>query len=197
MSGPSRQSAFTLLELLVVLVLVAFITTLLIQGMNYVARVNDSFLRAGEQRQLRELAFGWFVDSVSFLAAPLRNEVTMRFRGDVRSFEGLTLASVDRREGIPVPFAFRIEPVPDAAAGEVDFIYVRRRESRRWPLLRLQGDPRFQYQDAQGVWHPEWPPVPELADSLPEAVALYSSEGTLFLLATVQTPKYRITIDDR
>lgn len=70
MSTAHRQAAFTLLELLVVLVLVSFITTLLIQGMAYVAKVNETFLREGSQRQKRELVDGWFVESIAALSAP-------------------------------------------------------------------------------------------------------------------------------
>ncbi len=188
-----RQSGFTLLELLVVLVLVAFITTLLIQGMGYIAKVNDTFVREGDQRQSRELVFAWFTDSLSQLSAPEHNDSSGRFRGDALSFEGVTLASVDRREGIPVPFAFRLEP----KEGMAELIYVRRIEARRWPLLSVRADAHFEYQDVTGHWHQNWPPLVAAADLMPMAIALASNEERLFLMATVQTPQQRTLIDDR
>lgn len=186
------QLAFTLLELLVVLVLVTFITTLLIQGMSYVAKVNDTFVREGDQRQAQELAFGWFDDALSQLAAPARGELTGRFRGDALSFEGVTLASIDRREGIPIPFAFRLEPNEKAA----ELIYVRRIEEQRWPLILVAADAHFEYQDAAGQWHQDWPPSPPDADLLPAAVALAETQGRLFLMATVMTPRQRVIVND-
>ncbi|MDH0287782.1 type II secretion system protein GspJ [Pseudomonas sp. GD04087] len=186
------QAGFTLLELLVVLTMVAFITTLLIQGMGYIAKVNDSFVREGDSRQARELAFGWFDDALTQLVAPEHNDVAGRFRGDALSFEGVTLASVDRREGIPVPFAFRLEPKP----GGTELIYVRRIEARRWPLISLAAEAHFEFQDATGQWHKEWPPAPTEADLLPAAVALAETGGGLFLMATVQTPRQQVYISD-
>ncbi|MCY1327339.1 hypothetical protein D9M71_130540 [compost metagenome] len=193
----ARQSGFTLLEMIVVLVLVAFITTLLMQGMFYVAQVNDRFLRQGEGRQVRELAFGWFSDAVSHLAAPVNADTSARFRGDSRSFEGVTTLAADRRAGIPVPFAYRIEADAQEKSSSAEFIYVRMAQGSRWPLMKLPGDARFQYQDAHGGWHEDWPPEPALADRLPEAVALSSTEGSLFVLASVLTPRLGLNLDDR
>jgi general secretion pathway protein J len=186
------QSGFTLLELLVVLVLVAFITTLLIQGMGYLAKVNDSFVRQGDQHQARELAFGWFDDALSQLTAPAPGDVSAGFRGDASSFEGVTSASVDRREGIPIPFAFRLEPDD----GGTRLIYVRRIEARRWPLILLTGETHFEYLDAAGQWHKDWPPTPAQADLLPAAVALAGNDGRSFLMATVQTPQRQVIGND-
>lgn len=187
------EQGFTLLELLVVLVLVSFITALMMQGMTYVARVNDAFMGESDQQQIRQRAFGWFADAVTFLAAPEPSDSAGRFRGDALSFEAVTLNSVDRREGIPVPFAFRLE----AAGSTADLIYVRRLEERRWPLVSVASDAHFEYLDAQGQWHSDWPPAPQLADLLPNAVALASPRERLFLIASVQLPRWRMGFDDR
>ncbi|MCP8464764.1 prepilin-type N-terminal cleavage/methylation domain-containing protein [Pseudomonas sp. ZM23] len=187
---------FTLLELLVVLVLTSFITVLLMQGMAYVAKVNETFLLEGQQRQARELVFGWFIDSVAAISAPERGGGSGRFRGDAKSFEAVTLASVDRREGVPVAFAFRLDATRDAPTQDADLVYVRRLEANRWPLLQLPGDAQFEYLDSLGAWHENWPPSSALVDSLPEAVALSSKREQLFLLATVQSPRRRLSVDD-
>lgn len=199
MSTAHRQAAFTLLELLVVLVLVSFITTLLIQGMAYVAKVNETFLREGSQRQKRELVDGWFVESVAALSAPEPGDPRGRFRGDALSFEGVTLASMDRREGVPTPFAFRVEPQAQTQdpRADAELIYVRLQADQRWPLIHLAADSHFEYQDAAGSWHADWPPAAALADMLPDAVALASVQDGRFVLSAVQTPKRRLSSDDR
>ena len=190
--GASEQG-FTLLELLVVLVLVSFITALMMQGMSYVARVNEAFMGESDLRQTRERVFGWFGDAITFLSAPEPNDPSGRFRGDALSFEAVTLNSVDRREGIPVPFAFRLEE----QGGAAELIYVRRVEARRWPLLLVASDAHFEYLDAQGQRHSDWPPAPQLADRLPSAVALASTQERLFLMTSVQMPRWRMSFDDR
>lgn len=199
MSTARRQTAFTLLELLVVLVLVSFITTLLIQGMAYVAKVNETFLKEGGQRQVRELVDGWFVDAIAALSAPERGDPSGRFRGDALSFQGVTLASMDRREGVPTPFAFRVEVQTQARdpGADAELIYVRLQADQRWPLVRLAADSHFEYQDSAGAWHSDWPPAAELADMLPDAVALASVQDGRFVLGSVQTPKRRLSSDDR
>ncbi|PWU29992.1 type II secretion system protein [Pseudomonas sp. RW407] len=190
-----RQQGFTLLELIVVLLLATMVTTLLMQGMDYVSRANDSFLRQGESRQLRVLAFGWFGDSVSQLAAPAKGEAAARFRGDALSFEGVTLASAERIEGVPVPFAFRLERLGEQGRERTGLIYVRRLQASRWPLLELQGGAHFLYRDESGGWHDNWPPLPALADSLPAAVALNAPAERLFRLARVATPLRQVSVD--
>lgn len=192
-AGGGNERGFTLLELLVVLVLVSFITALMMQGMSYVARVNEAFMGESDLRQTRERVFGWFGDAITFLSAPEPSDPAGRFRGDALSFEAVTLNSVDRREGIPVPFAFRLE----AQGNVAELIYVRRIEASRWPLLSVASDAHFEYLDAQGQWHSDWPPTPQLADLLPNAVALASAQERLFLIASVQMPRWRMTFDDR
>ncbi|MDF3842111.1 prepilin-type N-terminal cleavage/methylation domain-containing protein [Pseudomonas citronellolis] len=190
-----RERGFTLLELIVVLLLAAMVTTLLMQGMDYVSRANDSFLRQGESRQLRVLAFGWFDDAIAQLAAPARGDAPARFRGDPLSFEAVSLASAERIEGVPVPFAFRLERLGEPGRERTAMIYVRRLQASRWPLLELQGAAHFLYRDEQGAWHDNWPPLPVLADSLPAAVALNAPEERLFRLARVATPLRRVNAD--
>lgn len=186
------EAGFTLLELLVVLVLVSFITALMMQGMSYVARINETFMGESDLRQARERVFGWFSDAITFLLAPEPSDPSGRFRGDALSFEAVTLNSVDRREGVPVPFAFRLEVQGNTA----ELIYVRRVEARRWPLLSVASDAHFEYLDAQGQWYPDWPPGPQLAELLPSAVALASAQDRLFLMASVQMPQQRMSFDD-
>lgn len=70
-------------------------------------------------------------------------------------------------------------------------IYVRRLEDSRWPLLHLRGEARFRYLDGHGQWHQDWPPSAQLADTLPEAMALAAPEERLFVLVAVALPRAR------
>lgn len=188
MKSHLRQSGFTLLELIVVLMIVSFISVLLMQGLTYVSKVNDSFLGQGTQRQHRMLAMNWFRDAVSNLVLPEADEQDWRFKGDERSFEGATLQAADRRYGIPARFAFRLEDNPRGT----QFIYVRMAENSRWPLIQLEGKAVFHYLDQLGQWQPKWPPSPNMVDMLPLAVVLESPQDNLYTLVNVALPTRRV-----
>ena len=189
-----KQAAFTLLEMLVVLMLVAFISTLLMQALTYIGKVNLSFHQHASDSRMELLAFGWFRDAVESLVAPERGHAEMRFRGDEFSFEAVSMSTPERRLGVPRPFAFRLEH-PDGQAG-AQLIYVRILEDSRWPLMQLQGQARFRYLDARGAWHERWPPSPSADYQLPEAVVLDAREDELFVLSAVRAPKSRVVVDD-
>lgn len=126
-----KQGAFTLLEMIVVLLVVSFIGTLLMQGLSYASKANQSLHQNLGRGQVRALTFDWFRDAVENLVAPEAGEVRWRLRGDELSFEAMSAAALDRRAGIPTPLAFRLE----RRAGEdrTELIYVRRLEDSRWP----------------------------------------------------------------
>jgi general secretion pathway protein J len=189
-----KQSAFTLLEMLVVLMLVSLISTLLMQALAYIGKVNLSFHQHASSSRKELLVFGWFRDAVENLVAPERGHAAMRFRGDEFSFEAVSMATLERRLGVPRPFAFRLER-RDGQPG-AQLIYVRILEDSRWPLLQLQGQARFRYLDERGAWHGSWPPSPSAEYQLPEALALEALEDEFFVLSAVLAPKSRAVADD-
>lgn len=83
-----KQGAFTLLEMIVVLLVVSFIGTLLMQGLSYASKANQSLHQSLGRGQVRALTFDWFRDAVENLVAPEAGEVRWRLRGDELSFRG-------------------------------------------------------------------------------------------------------------
>lgn len=59
-----KQGAFTLLEMIVVLLVVSFIGTLLMQGLSYASKANQSLHQNLGRGQVRALTFDWFRDAV-------------------------------------------------------------------------------------------------------------------------------------
>ncbi len=76
-----KQGAFTLLEMIVVLLVVSFIGTLLMQGLSYASKANQSLHQSLGRGQVRALTFDWFRDAVENLVAPEAGEVRWRLRG--------------------------------------------------------------------------------------------------------------------
>lgn len=88
-----KQGAFTLLEMIVVLLVVSFIGTLLMQGLSYASKANQSLHQNLGRGQVRALTFDWFRDAVENLVAPEAGEVRWRLRGDELSFEAMSAAA--------------------------------------------------------------------------------------------------------
>lgn len=105
-----KQGAFTLLEMIVVLLVVSFIGTLLMQGLSYASKANQSLHQSLGRGQVRALTFDWFRDAVENLVAPEAGEVRWRLRGDELSFEAMSA-----RPWIAVPASRR--PWPSGSSG--------------------------------------------------------------------------------
>ena len=100
----------------------------------------------------------------------------------------MSAAALDRRAGIPTPLAFRLER---RAGGQDRVDLCAKAGGQSLALLHLRGEARFRYLDGHGQWHQDWPPSAQLADTLPEAMALTAPEERLFVLVAVALPRAR------
>lgn len=180
-SLPNHQhTAFTLLEMLVVLVIISMVTTLLMQSLQYVLDLRVRFVQQLDDLQQGALRAYWFRSSTrallpDFQPSPgiTQNRPVKLFKGTSRGFSGLTLAGLEAPSGVPTAFAWRLNTVN----GQMQLEYHNEQE-QVWPILSwtgLQG--RFEYLDTEGEWHDNWPPTfftrDEPIPQLPEAIALH------------------------
>ncbi len=177
-SPVTRQRAFTLLEMLVVLVLVSMVTLLLMQGLSYVLNLRVRFVQQLEDLQQGALKAYWFRSSTAALLPDFRplpkitqNRPAQIFQGTDVRFSGLTLAGLEAEPGVPTAFAWELT----YADGMTQLQYHSEHE-QTWTLLSWNGRRGgFEYLDAQGAWHSAWPPhlfTQETGAQLPEAIAL-------------------------
>ncbi|HOV97032.1 MAG TPA: type II secretion system protein [Thermomonas sp.] len=147
----SVAHGFTLMEMLVTLVLIAFATMLMFQmlGSYRVARERVQAQAGLIDRQT--LFQAWFRDSVHGLyAAP-----NLHMEGSAEQFSGTTLNPLYALEGTPTTFAWQLHK---AADGGTEVAYVEANQER-W-RLRLQGasGAHFIYVDAASKQTDRWPP---------------------------------------
>jgi general secretion pathway protein J len=152
---------FTLLEILVVLVITALISTVLIQGLSQAFQVRNGFETHIQNSESGILPEYWFRASVQSLIADYpalthRNFFQAadahEFKGDSSAFSGLTLTALDADNGVPMPFTWRVTRVPGATVLE----YGNSRGDY-WEVWR--GDSAdFVYLDKHGEQHAQWPP---------------------------------------
>ncbi len=172
-----HSTAFTLLEMLVVLVIVSMITLLLMQSLQYVFDLRLRFVQQLDDLQQGALKTYWFRSSTAALLpdyarAPnvVQNRPERLFKGQATRFSGLTLAGLEAEPGVPTGFAWELKRDGD----KIQLEYHTENE-QVWPILSWSGrQGAFQYLDQTGQWHAFWPPMlitQEKTPQLPEAIA--------------------------
>ncbi|MDM8564194.1 prepilin-type N-terminal cleavage/methylation domain-containing protein [Candidatus Halobeggiatoa sp. HSG11] len=142
---------FTLLEMLVVLVLVSFITVLLLEGFSYVLHLRSSFLNQFENLQRGALQEYWFRSTTAGIIVDYKDGKNV-FKGKERQFSGLTLAALDQNIGVPTPFIWKMEYADGMTI-------LRYKNKKTWDVSHWLGkNGKFRYLDKDGKWHNKWPP---------------------------------------
>lgn len=170
MGRMKRDSGFTLLEMLVVLVLVSLISMLLMQGLTFVFQLRTQFVNQINDLQQGALQEYWFRSSVRSLFPASKNSAYI-FTGEKDHFAGLTMASLHEETGMPAPFQWTLQPQQDKT---ILYYYpdLIKQPTSKWQIMEWFGhEGQFQYMDANGAWFEAWPPTKfGLTTQLPEAI---------------------------
>jgi len=176
----ARAQGFTLLEMLVVMLIAGMALTLTTQALGQYQRAHARALaneRSGRELRLSE---AWFSDAVRGLypagtdtASRERmtfgaSAATAPFKGGADRFSGTTLAPVFAGQGVPVDQAWQLVGGPE---GLLQLRVEEEGKSVDLPLPRAERA-EFQYFDAEGKLHAEWPPALGQWPQLPDAIAL-------------------------
>ncbi len=149
----SKKRGFTLLEMLVVLVLVGFISTLLLQGFSYVLHLRSGVLAQLEDSQQGALQEYWFRSTTAAIVTDYRGGEHV-FKGEERQFSGLTIAALDQTTGMQSAFVWQLQ-----YADGVTVLRYRNGKGIDWEVARWLGDfGHFRYLAVDGQWHSQWPP---------------------------------------
>jgi general secretion pathway protein J len=150
------MAGLTLLEMLVVLVLMALIATLAIQGLGYVMGQRERFLGyLGETRE-RSLTRDWY-EQITRAVYPARAEnADNEFRGSRQRLSGLTLQPLAAASGVTTAFTLSIEQADDQQR-----LRYREADGPSWTLAQwpASAEASFGYRDSDGQWHTQWPPA--------------------------------------
>jgi len=179
--------AFTLLEMLVVLVIVSLISLLLFDMLDYVLQLRVRFSAYTMQMQQGAMKAHWFRSSTQALIPAYPDQKAALFSGNAKKFSGLTILSLEAEAGVPMRFAWELRE----QNGWTVLAYRPQQESAQdekiWPIMQwVGGEGRFQYLDEAQQWHEQWPPVIEDVtqfakmvqfSQLPQAIVLYGLNG--------------------
>lgn len=161
--GFNRQQGMTLIELLVVMVLLAVVSTLLMQGLSASLATYERVQRRNYAGLPQMLAMRWFSGSVSALQAEL--DAPRQTVGDGTSLQGFSQQPLIGQSGEVQPIRWQLVTGKE---GAVTLEYVQ--QGWHFTLLHwpVGTEAHFFYRDEAGGGHEQWPPAQNPAPLKPE-----------------------------
>lgn len=175
MSTRTRLSGFTLIEILVVLVIVGFISSILLQALDQVYKLQGRFGLQLAQSQQGTMYTDWFRQVVQGLQTDYADGKN-KFKGSETQFEGLTTSPLSADYGAPSSITLDLQY--DSGNNLTRLKYVAR--DRKMDLFSWRGKKagRFIYVDQKGERHDSWPPPLGLWPQLPTVILLQAQNDT-------------------
>ena len=167
-----KQTGFSLLEILVVMVIMVLLTTVLLQGLDFVMQLRLRFNQQQQQYQRFDLQAFWFRSSSRALLADYEDTLnSYPFKGEAQQFQGLSTAALDNPAGVPTRFSWRLKQTK----GKTELQY-QQAPKDYWTVMRWpETEAYFSYRDKDGGWHTQWPPT--LGLETPQLPVLIQLQG--------------------
>lgn len=170
-----RARGFTLIEVLVVLLITAMVSTLLLQGFRQVLDLRVRYLTLSREQSTEFLKQHWFLSLCKGIVPDFSNGDYM-FEGDREEFSGLTLSPLGSYVGRAVPFSLRLERDDE----ELVLYYEEGEEQsggseQEEPLALARFRERsvqFAYVSEDLRTHRYWPPMGRASNSVPQNILL-------------------------
>lgn len=188
LNKPVNQ-AFTLVEMLVVMVLLGLITSILFQGLNLIGKVQERLIPKIQQQQRNALQEKWFRETVSGLMAGV--SATDMFVGTSAGFKGLSISPLHSPYSAPAMIQWTITNI-----GTQQTLNYQQAQSLQWKIQSVpvsQQSLTFSYLNQSGKWLEDWNVRgSDINQSLlPEAIAMktYSQQQELWWIARINGEK--------
>lgn len=177
-----KTRGLTLIEMLVTLVLVAIISTVIMQGMGYIWGIQNRYNQIINQSAEQNMRLGWWRDSITGLLTQLPNDPKV-FHADEHEFEGQSLNALGYPIGLPAPMRWQIT----THSGKTELV------GNGQAILALPAGSTFAYLDADRKQHDHWP-LAQLHSQqftnpqLPEVIVIHQGEQIVWA-ASPQQPQ--------
>lgn len=163
--GYRLQRAFTLIEMLVVMIIVAMVVTLIVQGFGYTLGLYQRVVKSQSAAYEQVFAYHWFSSS-------LQSQVAMRpkdraLEGSESQLSTYSFRPLVGGQGVKTLIHWELQVQADElllsyTEADVSFVVFR------WS--NAQG--RFEYMDDNGQWLQRWPLEKTESQPLPRAIRL-------------------------
>ena len=175
------MSGVTLMELLVVLVLIGFVSTMVLDSAGNLGialnRLDETYKEIKEEIPVRR----WLRDVISSSIAVASEDTVHSFKGTANSIEGITNMSILGDPGEVEMFFIELKPL-----GEGTAIYYEQIGFEKLQLSKYSGNVEFSFLNSKGVKFVEWPPQSALYGSLPRLVVIEGGSATPLILEIKQ-----------
>lgn len=182
----SKQTGFTLIEVLVVLIITGMVGGVLFQALEHAYRLQDRFGVELFSVQQGQMAADWYRQTIQGLHPDYPDGQSI-FHGSNQEFSGLSSNPLSREYGAPTPITWRIRS--NRQNGTTQLVYLE--EKRETIILSWRGnEARFVYFDEKQAPHDSWPPPLGLWTQLPKRIQLVAKDtgDTVNIVAATMGP---------
>ena len=193
MTTCKKNSGFTLLEVLVVLVIMGLLSTLLLEGFFFVLDLRWRVLTQLQDAQYSAMQEYGFRSTVAAIVSDYYGGKNL-FQGNEHELSGLTIAPLEASMGTLLPFAWQIQHQQGTT-----ILRYRKHDGEYWEITRWVGEEgRFLYQDEEGTWHSQWPPqsFKTSPPQLPHLILLQGQRRQAPMTWIVALVDHNITVPD-
>lgn len=164
------QRAFTLIEMLVVMVIVGLMATLIVQGFGYSMGIYQRVIKTQRSAYNEVLAYNWLRSSLSAQVAARPKDRGLE--GNSADLSTYTYQPLLSQQGVKTRIRWQL--MNDGEG--VLLNYTQGNQSIglfRWPESSAQ----FEYLDEKGQWINHWPPEKTELPALPRALRVQVTSG--------------------
>ncbi len=177
-----QQRAFTLIEMLVVMIIMAMVVTLVVQGFGYSLGLYQRVVNTQNASYKQVFTYQWFRTSLGAQVAMRPDDRGLE--GDARQLSTYSYQPLLARQGLKSLIHWELTQAP----GELQLAYYEGEDYitvYSWP----EASGYFEYLDEQGQWFDQWPVRVEDVTPLPQAVRLVvnSDRESLNYVAVTRT----------
>jgi general secretion pathway protein J len=167
---PHLQRAFSLIEMLVVMVIVSLLITVIIQGFGYSLGVYQRVQHSQKTAYTEVLAYDWLRTTLG--AAVAARPKDHGLEGSSQVVSSYSYQPLIDPLGLKTLIVWRLQQEGD----DVNLEY--QENQSLWPVYHWpNAHGSLEYLDTKGQWHSQWPVEKSDLPALPEAVRLLISSG--------------------
>lgn len=171
----THNQGLTLIEMLVTLVLVAIISTVIMQGMGYIWSLQNRYNQVINQSSEQNMHLSWWRDSVARLVTLDSNDPSV-FRGDGEQFEGQSLSAIGHEQGNLAGMRWQIT----TQSGQTELL------GNGQVILNLPNGSEFAYLDNNWVQHDHWPLAESREYQLPAVIVIHIGNQVVWAASPLQ-----------